>query len=100
MGTSYFFTDVTVTGTSYFLTKGTATVMCFIIFLTSNALQFINLVSSPNNRQDFQHPCSSLASKNTTKEKDNRKLIIFFSSSSSQHSPLDASQPDRFIVQQ
>ena len=39
MGTSYFFTNVTVTGTSYFLTKGTVTVMRYIIFVASNALR-------------------------------------------------------------
>ncbi len=38
MGTSYFYTKVTVMGTSYFLTKGTVTVMRYNIFVTSNAL--------------------------------------------------------------
>ncbi len=37
--------------------------------------QFINLGSSPNNRQDLQHSSSSLASKSTTKEQ--RQQIFF-----------------------
>ena len=40
--------------------------------------QFINLGSSPNNRQDFQHPSSSLASKSTTKEQRQQIILLFF----------------------
>ncbi len=40
--------------------------------------QFINLGSLPNNRQDFQHPSSSLASQTTTKEQRQHILLLLF----------------------
>ncbi len=63
--------------------------------------QFINLGSSPNNRQDFQHPSSSLASKSTTKEQRQHSSSFLYSFPSHQLLLLDAtSQPDRFILHQ
>ncbi len=48
MGTSYFYTKVTVTGTSYVLTKGTVTVMRYIIFVSSNALPMTDVKIAEN----------------------------------------------------
>ncbi len=63
-------------------------------------LQFINLGSSPNNRQDFQHPSSSLASKSTTKKQRQHSSSFLYSFPSHQLLLLDAtSQPDRSILQ-